>query len=640
MAEVLNIGTSGLLALQRAISTTSNNIVNANTEGYTRQTVSFESLPGQRLGNYYLGNGVSTGDIQRVYDAHVVATSRDLTASLGSNQTMSDLLGRVENLLADSDTSVSQGIQKFFDSLNALSQNPTGSSEREVVLSEAKSLVSQVHYLDNNFSQLGDEVGSRLGSAVSEINELAGSIAKVNERLLAQRDVTNAPGDLLDQRDLLLSKLAEKVKIQVNESPDGGVDVFIGNGQALVVGTRASSLATTLNEYDPSRVEVTYNPDSGIFTPITSQLSGGEIGGLLNFRNQVLDPARDQLGIVVAGMTETLNAQHHLGVDLAGNAGGDFFSASTAGIATSTKNQGTAALSVSLDDVGAVQATDYLVRYDGTNWSVIRRNDGSVTTGGMPVTIDGMTIAVSGAAQSGDSFLVTPTRGAASGFALAINRGQDIAAASPVRETVSATNLGDADISDMTVSSGTGLPLASDITLTFDPNALGPGFPGFVVAGAPSFPIAFDPATDAGGKSVTLSGPGGLTFTLSGTPTAGDSIVISNNTSGGGDNRNALALADLGGSKLVEGGNSTYQDAYGNLVARVGGQSRYSQLNVSTDSKLLDQANAQRESISGVNLDEEASNLLKYQQAYQAAARLVSAAESMFQVLINATGGR
>jgi flagellar hook-associated protein 1 FlgK len=295
-------------------------------------------------------------------------------------------------------------------------------------------------------------------------------------------------------------------------------------------------------------------------------------------------------------------------------------------------------MSVTLDDVSDVVATDYLVIYDGSQWSALRNSDGEVTTGPGPLSVDGMTISFTGTAVVGDSFVLEPTRQGASMFNMALGRPADIALASPVTGSVASANAGDARISQLTVTSTTGLPLVSDVVLTFDENAMGAGVPGFLVAGSVVTSIAYDPATEKSGKTFTLPDAGNLQIELSGVPLQGDQLSISNNASGVGDNRNALAMIDLQGARILEQGNSTYQNVYGNLVADVGTTTRQAQINSETETRLLQQAIASRESVSGVNLDEEAADLLRFQQAYQAAAQMIAVADTMFQTLLSATG--
>ncbi|XOV88283.1 MAG: flagellar hook-associated protein FlgK [Pseudomonadota bacterium] len=637
MADLLNIGTTGLLSLQRALSTTSNNVVNANTEGYSRQLINFEALPGQRLGNGYVGSGVTTSTIQRAYDAHLTAASRELSSSFGANDTLAAMLGRLEDMLADAESGVGQHIQQFFDSLNGLAQNPTGSAERQVVLAEAGALTRRVGDTSQNMVTLQRETADRIRASVVEVNDIAARLAEVNDTLLGQQGGAGASMVMLDERDLLLDRLAALVDIDSKQGAGGSVDVFIGKGQSLVIGSQATLLATGANAYDPEKVNLLASPGAGVAVDISRQLEGGEIGGLLDFQNRQLGQALDQLGLVTLGLATSVNAQHRLGLDASGRPGADFFAIAPPAAISSNRNAGSAVLAVNIDSVADLRATGYTAQFDGAAWQVTRDSDGSLVSGPGGMAFDGLSLTVTGTPAVGDSFRIEATRTAPSTFRLLLGEGTGIAASGPVRQTVSKTNLGTLAVKDQGVTSAAGLPLAAAITLTFDLDALGPGQPGFLVAGsAAQATIAFDPSLDSNGKRVTIEDAGGLTLELSGEPRPGDQLTINNNTQASADNRNATALSMIAGERFLAG-TSTLGQAFGNLIARVGTQTQQASVRAATDERLLIQARAARDSVAGVNLDEEAANLMRFQQAYQAAAQLVAAADDMFQVLLGAT---
>jgi flagellar hook-associated protein 1 FlgK len=369
-------------------------------------------------------------------------------------------------------------------------------------------------------------------------------------------------------------------------------------------------------------------------TDIGRFLSGGETGAVLEFRDQVLDPARDQLGMMAVGLAASFNAQHQLGMDLEDNPGGAFFNTLSATTAVYPGNSGGASITAAISDPLALTGDNYSLRYDGAQYVLTNLTTQASQTGPGPFTVDGLTISVAGVAASGDGFLVQPTRQAASLFDVAVNRPESIAAASPLRAEALLSNGGSADIGDLAVTDAAGLPLAGPVSLTFNANALGPGVPGFDVAGIPGGPLAYDPASESAGKSFTL---GGFQFDVSGVPQPGDELAIENNFGGSGDNRNALALAGLQDARQLLGGSASYQDVYGSLVADIAVKTRQAETGAASERVLLQQAMSARDSVSGVNLDEEAANLLRYQQAYQAAAQVIAVADEVFQTLLNAT---
>jgi len=330
-----------------------------------------------------------------------------------------------------------------------------------------------------------------------------------------------------------------------------------------------------------------------------------------------------------------VNAQNSLGLDLNGQLGGNLFAPISPVATPASTNAGSGTLTVAFDDTSSLTAADYRVSYDGAQYTVTNLSTQTAVTGAGPFSIDGLSFTLSGSPAAGDSFLVQPTRSSAAFFSLATNDPNALAAASPLRAPAQLANGGDSQISGLTVSDAAGLPLGTPVTLTFNPDALGAGVPGYDVTGIAGGPLAYDPATEAGGKTFTL---GDFSFSVAGTPVDGDALLIENNTSGTGDNRNALALAALQTEGTLYGGLSSYQEAYGSLVADVALQSSRAQTGANTENILLNQATAARDNLAGVNLDEEAADLIRYQQAYQAAAQIISVAEQLFQSLLNATG--
>lgn len=636
MADILNVGTSALLSLQRAITTTGHNIANVNTEGYSRQRVNLETLIPQLSGGSYIGSGVATESIERIYDQFLTSEVRNRTTSQSGFEAFANLSSRLDSLLADPEVGLAPTLEGFFGAMQDVSNNPGSLPEREVLLGEAQVLADRFHYLDSNFRSLEGELNVRIETSVSDINSLARSIAELNEQVVRATAAGGGapPNDLLDSRDQLITELSEKIGVTTVAQSDGSINVMVGNGQALVVGFSAQQLQTFDNPYDGTQTLVGIAGPSGSVTDLGRFLDGGELGAALDFREQVLDPARNQLGLVAMGLTATFNEQHQLGVDLNGQPGGDFFLPLEATFTANPNNSGTSSIGVAISDAGALTGDDYSLRYDSGQWTLTNTSTNASQTGAGPFSVDGLTVTTAGVPVNGDAFLIQPTRQGATLFEVALNRAEDFAGASPLRSQEVLTNIGSADIDGLTVNDASALPLASQVTLTFNPDALGAGIPGFDVTGIAGGPLAYDPTTESNGKSFAL---GGFEFSVSGDPQAGDELIIENNQNGSGDNRNALALAGLQTSNLLHGGTASYQDAYGGLVAGVAVKTRQAQAGANTEQVLLNQSTAARDSVSGVNLDEEAANLIRYQQAYQAAAQVISVADEMFQVLLNAT---
>ncbi|MFT4823249.1 MAG: flagellar hook-associated protein 1 FlgK [Halioglobus sp.] len=636
MADLLNLGTSALLSLQQAITTTGHNISNANTDGFSRQRVNFGTLPPQFLGGSYMGTGVGVDSVERFYDQFLTSDVRSRTSSQSGFQTTYNLASRLDGLLADPAVGLGPVLSDFFNSVQDVANNPGSLPERQVLLGEAQSLANRFQYLDTAFRDLDSELNARIEASVGEINALSVSIADLNRQVVQATASASGqqPNDLLDARDELINQLSEKIGVSTVLQSDGAVNVTIGNGQSLVVGFSTQQLQTGDDPLDATQVVVGIAGPGGRVTDLSRFFSGGELGALLDFREQQLDPARNQLGLVATGISATFNEQHKLGLDLNGQPGGDFFAPLEATTAASPGNSGLSSITATISDVTALTPDDYTVRYDGSQWTLTNLSTGAGQTGAGPFSIDGLTINVAGAPANGDSFIIQPTRQGATGFAVVLNGPADFAAASPLRSQEALTNTGSATVDKLNVTNVSGLPLAGQINLTFNPNALGAGIPGFDITGIAGGPLAYDPSIQSNGATLSLAG---FDFEVSGTPQPGDVLSVENNANGSGDNRNALGLSALQSARDLLGGTASYQDAYGSLVADIAVQTRQAETGSATENVLLAQAIGARESVSGVNLDEEAANLIRFQQAYQAAAQMISVADELFQTLLNAT---
>jgi flagellar hook-associated protein 1 FlgK len=412
------------------------------------------------------------------------------------------------------------------------------------------------------------------------------------------------------------------------EQDDRALNVFIGSGQTLVVGANATRLGAVATGPDLDQVDIVYQTPGGGATPITDLIAGGTLGGLINFRDEVLDAAQNGLGRIAVGLASSFNDQHTRGMDLEGNLGTDFFGQPQPRVYEATTNA--SSVSVALADAGQLTTEDYELRYDGAAWGLTRVSDGqAVTLSGTgtaldPFLADGISIVVSGAPAAGDYTLIRPTRLAAGQIDVAIGGVRQIAAAGAVYAESATANLGNAEISAPEVLDPSDANLLANVTIDF------PTAGTYTINGGA-------PQAYTNGANIDVNG---WRVQISGTPVAGDSFSLRSNSGGIGDNRNALALAGLQNTLTLEAGaggpTASLQGAYESLVADVGTNTRAAQYNASAQDTLLQQAQAQRDSVSGVNLDEEAANLLRYQQAYQAAAQVISIAESLFRTLIDA----
>ena len=542
-SNILSIGQSALAAAQVEINVTGHNIANVSTPGYSRQVAIQSSAQAQNFGYGYVGQGTQITAIQRVYSDLLAVQVTNAQTNSNELNTYATQMTQIDNLLADSSAGLAPAIQDFFKSIQAASTNPGDSASRQSVLSTAQALASRFQGMGELLDQIGQDVNSQLTSSVYLVNSYAQQIAKLNDAIeIAQSINGNPPNDLMDQRDQVISDLSKQIKATVVQ--DGSkYNVFIGNGLPLVVGTQTYPLSMANSPTDAGRLEVSYLNNNGKPTILgSSSLSGGTIGGLLQFREKSLDNIQSQLGLLGVAISATFNQQHQLGVDSAGNAGGQFFTVAAPSVTASTNNTGTATTTVAISNVSALTGSNYRLKFDGTNYTITRLDNGTAQTfPSLPQTLDGLDFSITAGAVAGDSFLIKPTAQGATSFSVAINNVSKIA--------------------------------------------------------------------------------------LGGTP-----------SSGPGDNRNALLLAGLQTTSTMLGSTTSYEGAYGQLVSMVGNKTNELQVMGKAETEMLSQAVASQQSVSGVNLDEEATNLLRYQQAYQAAGKVMQIASQMFDVLLHLGG--
>lgn len=648
--NLLGTAVSGLLAYQRALATAGHNVSNVNTPGYSRQQIELSTRPPLTSSAGFIGNGVNIDTVTRAYDQFLTTQLRTTTSGQGQVGAYYDLSRQIDNIVADPQAGLAPALQGFFGAVQSLSSDPGSSAARQVLLSQANSLVNRFHYIDDRLDNLRDSANTQVRSTVAQINTLGQSIAQMNQQVYELRGAAGQPpNDLLDKRDEAIRQLAELVSVHVVAQENGALNVFIGNGQSLVLANQAAALNVMQNQFDPENLDIGFSFAGGTVTNITQNLAGGKLGGALEFRDGLLKNTTDQLGRVAVGLSAVFNAQHRLGLNQDNALGGDFFSdlGTQQSIASRNNNSATnIVLTGVVTDVGALKASDYRLDYNAGTYTLNRVADNTVVgVSAVPTfnltATEGFTVSAVGATVSdGDSFLLRFTAHAARDTGLLLTQSTQIAAAAPLRTRAANANAGNGAITPGNVSSTASLPLAAPITLTFDPNALGAGIPGFTVVGGPGGTLAYNPATEAAGKSFTFAGYGGFTFRVAGVPVNGDQFVVENNTGGFGDNRNALALAALQTNPTLINGASgptaSLLGAYAQMVSDVGARTQQADIDNQTQQTLLTQAQEDWSNVAGVNLDEEAANLIKFQQAYQASAQVINAASLIFDTLLSA----
>lgn len=639
--SILNIGVTALNAAQAGIATTSHNISNASTPGYSRQeTVQSTSLS-FRTGSGFFGQGVQVDTVKRIYSdflARQVTDAQSASSELDAYHTQASQL---DNMLADTSTGLSPSMQDFFSGVNAVANNPADMPSRQTMLSSAQSMVNKFQAMQSQFDQVRQGTETQIGASVDTINGYASQLASLNQSIANAENIANGQpaNDLRDQRDQLVTDLSQQINVKVLQQSDGTYNVFIGSGQALVLGNQAASLTAVPSPTDATRLQVSYQMNGVNSLLRESDVSSGALGGLLSFRSGMLDSAQNSLGRIALAIAGTTNAQHRLGQDLNGEPGGDFFTIAPPTVIANSANSGNAQVSVAYSNFSALTSSDYRVGFDGTNYTVTRLSDGTATSSAaLPMSVDGFNVSLSsGAMAAGDSFLIQPTRNGAGAISVAVTDPTNIAAAAPITTSALLSNAGTGSLSSGAVdSSYPASPLAGNLTLSY--NAATGTLSGFPAGASITLTNNGASTTYPPGSSVPFTAGASISFaamsfTLAGNPVNGDQFVISPNAGGVGDNRNALLLAGLQGQKTLSG-NGSFADAYGQLVTQVGNKTREAEVSGQTQSKLLEEATSSVQSLSGVNLDEEAANLLRYQQAYQAAGKVMQIAGKLFDTLL------
>ena len=623
--SVLSTGTGALIAFQRALATVSHNVANVNTEGYSRQRVEFATRSPTDYGYGYVGNGVKIADIQRIADQ--LATSRllDSGGELARLQQLSSLSNRVDALFSDTATNVSGLWSNFFDSVSALSSNAAGTAEREDLLAMGNSLVTRFRQLDGQLQSLDSEVNNGLIAGAQEINRLSAEIAKINAAIGGNASAASA--DLLDRRDQLISELVGYTGGTAVAQDAGMVNVFTAGGQPLVVGNQASTVTTVADPYRPERLQLAISAQ-GTTIALDQRALGGQMGGLLEFRAGVLDPAQAELGRIAVSMASTFNEGHQAGMDLYGDMGGDFFSLTAPRVNGHSANPSGASLTATVADASVLTGQNLVLRFDGSAWTATRADTGvAVTVGGSgtaldPLTVGGIELVVSTVPPpaAGDRFLLQPTAGAASGLGVAVSDPSRIAAATPVTGQVDLDNIGTGKLSGLKVADAGDTNLLNDAVIEFIDAGQ------YTIDG--TGPYVFVP-----GQTISANG---WSLTLDGAPAAGDQFRVGRTSARSGDNGNSALLANLDDARVLNGGTVSLNGALGGLTTMVGSAARQAQYSADAQQVIHDEAQAARDSVSGVNLDEEAANMLRLQQAYQAAAQIISTADTMFQSILNA----
>ncbi len=626
---IFSIGTSALTAAYTALRTAGNNVANANTPGYTRQVVVLSPQVGTFLGGNFLGQGVAVADVRRVYDDFLTQQAHQAQAAASQSEMRHLRLAQVANLFADPTTGVGAAVDHFFRQVQDLTQRPADPAARQALLSAARLMASRFNDVGDRLQEFRSSTTQQLRLEIDAVNRLAREVAQLNDKIALARGAGRMPNDLLDRRDVAIRRLNESVRVSVVLQDDGAANLFLGNGQPLVVGNRPTDMGMDVDPIDPQAVRVGIRAGASIIALSPGQVGGGRIAGHLQFLADDLPQVENELGRLAATLAGQVNTQHRLGDDRNGQPGGDFFvPPAPRAFGASTNGNPATTIAVAWQDTAQLVASDYRVDYSsagGGTYTLTRLADGQTWTSATPTfSQDGLTITLANTPPaSGDVFLVQPLRAAARDLKVAITQPAAIAAAVPVRAAVPAANIGSVTVEDLAVAGPARHPdLTLPVALTFTSATT---FTYSVNGGPASPPQAYVP-----GDPIAING---WRLTLRGTPAAGDVIDVAANVGGVGDNRNAIRLAQLQDLALADG--TRLGAAFAAVVARVGGETQSADLYAQSQRAILDDALMAESSVAGVNLDEEAARLIQYQQQYQAAAKVIAAGRAIFEEILS-----
>lgn len=624
MGGIFSIGTSALNAAYTALRTASNNVANANTPGYSRQVTVLRPAQGTFLAGSYLGQGVEVEAVRRVYSEFLTQQAHQAQANAAGADTRYAQLAQVSSLFADPTTGIGVSVDAFFAAIQDLTQRPGDAAARQALIGAATQLSARFNDVGGQLQEMRDGTDRQLRLELDKINQVAGEIADLNSSIALAQGAGMAPNALLDQRDAAIRRLNESVRVSTVTQSDGTLNLYLGSGIPLVVGSEANRVVWTVDPVDPGLARVGVASGSAVLPLDAAAIGGGKVGGLLTFRESDLPALENQLGRLAVSLTQAFNAQHRLGDDRNGNPGADLFTgAAPRAFAAPTNANPATTISAAFSDPAQLVASDYRIDYAGGNYTLTRLSDGtSWTQASSTFTQDGLTIALAGTPPAdGDRFLIQPLRNAARDIGLATSDPTRIAAAAPLRAQVAGTNTGAVRVEDISVTAPRTAEsvLKAAATLTFTgPNSYSITDGVTTVTGtyAEGVPISFN----------------GWQLTLRGGAATADQIQISANVGGVGDNRNALKLAQLQAFTLSDG--ASLGAAFAQIVADIGADTRSAALYASAQTSIFDSALSAESAVSGVNLDEEASRLMQYQQQYQAAAKIVSIASSVFDEIL------
>lgn len=707
MADMFQTGLSGLTATQARLNTTSHNIANVNTEGYSRQVSQQQTTDPERAGISFIGTGVILSGVERAFDNFKYREMLVNTTRFSYNEVLYTNANRLDQVLSDEDTAISNSLFSFFEGVNAVADAPNSLEARYVMIENAKSLTSTMNRMYEELVFQQNAINDEINNIANEVTALAQNLAETNVNILtASAGDVVPPNDLYDQRDEIVRKIAELTNVSTVIGADGQANLYIGTGSALVVGGEANQISAIPGNPDTGQLDLAVElPNAQI--RLDSRGLGGKMQALFEYRNDTLNPAFSRLGLTAVAISDQINRQQREGLDLDGQVGTDFFADINSQkfmrdrVLSNQDNLGTATMSMRIDDITQVKPVEYTLTVqtyaagppEAVTFELVDLTNGTTQTVSFPdlststrtdVPSEGFSLSIDSISaidplQTGKTFRLRPTHLGANEVSLVQELPNKIAAAGSDVVLNDSVNTGGFEVQMVSIDDRADPLFPNEdqgfdivftavaggvyeyeirdsvtgniITIPDNGNtynlldntgaavAYGPG-----VVGTPGDENQLGGAVDSLGMTFDINSHQttlsvlGFTIQLDGFPAVGDTINISHDDTGVGDNRNAVLMADLQDTKLLNGNKSTFQDNYSLLITEVGSVASAAEIRFDAGEVLLTQAVERLDSVRGVNLDEEATDLLRYQQSYQANARVLSVAQELFDTIISAIG--
>ena len=653
-SALFSLGTKAMTASYAALATTGHNISNANVKGYSRQQVELATAEGQFSGAGFYGKGVDVSTVTRAHDAFLTREAATANSLAAMDAGRLDMLRQLESVFPTGEQGVGHAAGEFLNAMVDLSARPTDAATRQVVLARAGEVADRFAAAGQQLDVLQQQVQETLRANVAQVNQLAGSIAELNQRIASVLGLGHSPNDLLDQRDQALADLSQKLQLSTVEADDGSLTVFIAGGQRLVLGTQVQPLTVEVDPDDATRSALGLS-DSGFVRLLQQQeLGGGTITGLLRFQDDDLVDARTLLGQLAAALSGKINEQQALGLDLRDPPGsgapifevGPAVAVPNANNAVDGAGQFVGQVSLSVTDASQLRASEYALRADPGGapgvWELTRLEDGLVRSIGSGDVLDGLRIDIGPPAPAAtDRYLLQPVTRAANGMQRVLDDVRGLAAASPLSASTPAANTGTGSVAALRVVSPAADP---DLTATISFTSNSGDYSWELRDRLSNALQSSGVGTWTAGTPITLNG---FELDLNGVPRSGDAFSVGKTLYPASNNGNALAFTALRDAALVGrgplsgggvGGGTSVTDAYAAAMAQVGVRVQGAQSTADISGAVAAQAEALRSSSSGVNLDEEAARLIQYQQSYQAAAKILQIAQSVFDTLLDTAG--